>query len=95
MNEEVIIVGDFNFNLLENNSYNTKLLNIIHSVGMKQIIDRPTRVTKTSRSLVDLLIINQSTIYGEVYSKPKITDHDIISIHLLTNKIKKFKLIVK
>lgn len=89
MNCNVIIVGDFNFNLLEINGYNSKLLDIIHSSGMQQLINFPTRVTRTSESLVDLLITNQKNLFGEVYAKPKITDHDIVAVHCFTEQKQK------
>ena len=59
-NKEIIICGDFNCPL--NNptvdSNTKKLKSLLCSNGLSQIIESPTRVTKDSLSLIDLMITN-------------------------------------
>jgi len=42
-------------------------------LGMKQYIDKPTGVTKDSKTLIDLVFANNK-VNCKVYDKPKITD---------------------
>ena len=51
--KEVIILGDLNFNLLQDNSNSKSWTRTFNSLHLKQIIDQPTRVTDTSETLID------------------------------------------
>jgi len=52
-------------------------------LSMKQYIDKPTRVTKDNKTLIDLVFVN-SKVNCKVYKKPKITDHSWINIKMFT-----------
>ena len=52
-NMEVIILGDFNFNLLLGNSNSKSWIRTFNSLHLNQIIDKPTRVTGISETLID------------------------------------------
>ena len=56
-NKEIIIFGDFNidYNKTDNRDFKS-LLNIF---GLNQLITEPTRTTKTSSTLIDLIITNR------------------------------------
>ena len=56
-NKEIIILGDFNidYNKTDNRDFKS-LLNIF---GLNQVITEPTRTTKTSSTLIDLIITNR------------------------------------
>ena len=55
-NKEIIIFGNFNidYNKTDNRDFKS-LLNIF---GLNQVITEPTRTTKTSSTLIDLIITN-------------------------------------
>ncbi|MEW8545351.1 MAG: reverse transcriptase domain-containing protein, partial [Candidatus Thiodiazotropha sp.] len=57
---EIIITGDFNFNLL-NPQTARKINSICTQFSLYQSITQPTHFTETSSSLIDLLLINNKT----------------------------------
>lgn len=80
-----IICGDFNINLLKKTNYSDKVLKIINNQGMKQFLKTPTRVTKTSKSLIDYVISNDYNIRVNVMLDQKINDHSSISFSVSKN----------
>ena len=55
---DVIILGDFNFNLLHGN--NNKMKDLFQVYNMKQLISDPTHFTENSSSLIDLILVCNS-----------------------------------
>lgn len=51
-----IICGDFNIDLRKSSTYSDRVIRIIQSLGMKQLVMAPTRITKDSRTLIDYVI---------------------------------------
>ena len=64
----VYILGDFNIDLLKYNTHNptSEFVNTIFSESFIPLINRPTRVTETSATLIDNILTNQ---------------HDVISLN--------------
>lgn len=87
---DIIILGDFNFDLLTLGTGATRLLDIIHLAGCKQIVKKPTRVTSHSETLIDLIITN-TNIEEVERNFPKFTDHDITGtvINIPSEKVSK------
>ena len=57
-NKEVYMLGDLNCNLLDSNLSNVKMLQeIMQLYQLTQIIDDPTRVTKSTKSLLDVALL--------------------------------------
>ncbi|KAJ8981734.1 hypothetical protein NQ317_008995 [Molorchus minor] len=53
----VVFGGDFNVDFLNTNSYNYTLLNnLLNKYGLNQIINKPTRVTDNSETLIDIIV---------------------------------------
>lgn len=77
-----IIAGDFNINIMKDTYYKKALLNDISYLGLKQIVKNPTRITDTSRTLIDLVLTNQFQIKTKVNTTEQISDHSIIHISL-------------
>ena len=99
--QEVILLGDFNVNLIDRNKklihekgyrflrdekkYSTSLhltknySQLLKTNGLKQIINIPTRITDTTESLLDHILVNTSNKISQsgVISKG-ISDHDMI-----------------
>ncbi len=64
-NIETVITGDFNIDLLpkENeSSINRRLLELLTTYELQQIIDKPTRVTESTKALLDLIICKTSDL---------------------------------
>ena len=53
-NKETIIMGDINCDLL-NNGDQKEIKYILKGSGMKQIIKSPTRITQTTKTLIDII----------------------------------------
>lgn len=77
-----IMVGDFNIDMhcTTDSYYSRSLKTYISDWGMKQLIKDYTRVTKSSRTLIDLVITNDYKVLGIVTDKYKIGDHNTIEI---------------
>lgn len=54
----IICVGDFNINMLQNDNHCILLKHSLEAFGLRQLIDEPTRVTATSSSLIDLVLVS-------------------------------------
>lgn len=52
---------------------------------MKQFVDKPTRTTKDSQSIIDLIFVNNEIIV-RVCNKPKITDYAWLKIEMELSK---------
>ena len=82
--KNIILVGNFNCDLLpkshnSESDYGKRLQRILNNCGLKNIINSPTSVTATSKSLIDLVITSQPSktkISGSV--DLGISDHHLI-----------------
>lgn len=83
-----VFLGDINIYWLKDNSDTRKIKNIISSSGFKQVVTKPTRITKTSSSLIDYIITNDFNMQEVERDFPRITDHEIIGVNIQTNKPK-------
>lgn len=83
----VFILGDVNDNLFESNS---KLGKILHQLNLSQTIDKPTRITNTSSTLLDVIITNklQMVCHSDVIPSP-IADHELITLKIDISKPKR------
>lgn len=78
----LIISGDFNTNYLNPESFATKFfeLNVTEPFGLTQVVKKATRITDTSSTLIDLLLVNNSNNVKvcDVVDIPGISDHCLI-----------------
>lgn len=79
--EECIVVGDFNIDLMKDSYYANKLRSTMSGLGLKQFVEEPTRNTKHSQTIIDLVFANKELIV-KVLDKPKITDHAWLQVEL-------------
>ena len=64
--QEVILIGDFNCDYLNTSYRQTQRLNEFLSINhLKQLILTPTRITQTSRVLVDLIITTAPNLFNK------------------------------
>ena len=82
MYAHVIIMGDFNINQLNRSSPACKFLqtNILEPFELTQIIKEPTRITKHTSTLLDLIIVNDpsNAKFSGVVDLPGISDHCLV-----------------
>lgn len=82
-NKDIVLTGDANCDLLLKTPKDDALRSFCTSVNARQLIDRPTRVTLTSRSLLDIVMVSNKDIV-----KPRgdldltISDHYLVYIVL-------------
>jgi len=75
------------------NRFNT---NVMLSLGMKQFINGPIRITKDNQTIIDLVFANNKIVV-QIIHEPKITDHTWLKVELSANrsenKYREFKII--
>ena len=79
----IILLGDFNFNLLPNaqdtNSSIWKFRQLLNKFNLKNVINKATRITDTSTTLIDLVICSDtSKISHQGVCDLGISDHHLI-----------------
>ena len=79
--KDIYITGDINCNVMSNSpeSHTSRLVNLIETHQLSQLINQPTRVTEETRTLIDLFITNseESILHSGVYPL-SISDHNLI-----------------
>ena len=58
----IVLTGDLNCHLLSNNPRGEALLSFCATVNATQLIDKPTRVTENSRSLLDVILVSDPVL---------------------------------
>ena len=64
LNKEIVVAGNVNCDLLVKNPKEDALLSFCASVNATQLIDKPTRVTKSLHSLLDVPIVSNLNQVG-------------------------------
>lgn len=79
-------MGDFNIDMKVNNYIQGKLIRVMNSVGLKQLVREPTRIVNTSATIIDLFFSNMD-MEVEICHEPKIMDHSAIILYWNNNII--------
>ena len=83
-NKDIFLLGDLNDDLLKPQP---KLRKIISEAKFDQIIDKPTRITQNSKTLLDVIITNNKDLVLSSEVIPcHISDHSIISVEMNIDK---------
>ena len=80
-NLEYFLLGDLNVDLISTTAspIKNKLKEILDIYGIKQLINEPTRITSSSRTLIDLCLINTpSHVVDAGVLSLSISDHSLI-----------------
>lgn len=90
-NKALYVLGDFNDNLLDKDN---KMSRLIKASKLTQLVNKPTRITHTSSTLLDLIITNKpsSVLICDVVPQ-EIADHDLVGITVDVNKPKRLPMI--
>ena len=72
-----IVMGDFNINWM-NASESRHLKRITEGLGIRQIVNLPTRITRSSRTLIDHMYTNNYSVSTCIKNNLKISDHETI-----------------
>ena len=80
----IVLLGDFNTNLLQSERGDTsyegnKMKGILEQFNLKNVIEKPTRITTHSKTLIDLIVMNRKDLVKQKGTCPLgISDHDMI-----------------
>lgn len=75
--KEILFMGDFNINCIDKNG-RKKLKEITQKFYFTQMIEKATRITKTSQTLIDLVFTNKADRIGKVYNLiTGLSDHNL------------------
>ena len=82
-NKDIVLTGDANCDLLSENPKGVALRSFCASINAHQLIDKPTRVTVTSRSLLDVIMVSNKAIARESgVLELTISDHYLVYVVL-------------
>ena len=88
-NKSIFLLGDLNDNILDRQS---KLQKVVNILNFSQMIDNPTRITTTSRTLIDVAITNnKEKVLSADVEACHISDHEMISLIINVSKPKREK----
>ena len=84
---DVIILGDLNCNLLQDNAESRALNDFCSTFNLTQLINKPTRATKNGESLIDVVMTtNEKLIASNDVLMSTISDHNLVYISLKLKK---------
>ena len=84
---DVIILGDLNCNLLRDDSESRAFLDFCSTFNLVQLIKKPTRVTESSESLIDVVMTtNENFITSSDVLTSTISDHNLVHVTLKLKK---------
>ena len=76
-------MGDLNCNVLTDNPENKALASFMSDVNLKQVITTPTRITESSSSLIDVIMVSHpDIIYENGVINTTISDHLPVFVRL-------------
>ena len=77
----VIIMGDFNVNMMAQNTFTAKIDEMCNILQVNQVIKEPTRITPHSKTLIDLIFVSKSL--GDLHSgihSVGLSDHSLVYV---------------
>ena len=75
----ILVVGDLNSDLIVSSSKSKTLYNLCTSLNMKQLITQPTRLTETSKTLIDVIFTwNPAITVDSGIVETHISDHYLV-----------------
>jgi len=81
--QKLLILGDFNADLTQFNSQQTKFLNsFVRQFDLHELVKSPTRVTATTSSQLDLILTNCPSYFHTTAAIPcNASDHHVVMTH--------------
>ena len=75
---ETVLLGDFNFDYITPNAATKYFQRTMNLLNLKQLINEPTRITQTSRTLIDLIFTTMPELYVSGVLPIGFSDHSAI-----------------
>ena len=83
--DNIVCVGDFNINILNNSSKLTsQLMHLMDTFNLTQIVDEPTRITDKSITLIDLVFLNMQNVTNKGVIDCNFSDHMLTFFEIKT-----------
>ena len=80
-NKDILLTGDLNCDLPSNNPRGEALLSFCAIVNATQLIHKPTRVTESSRSLLDVILVSDPVLVkSSGVLEVTISDHFLVHV---------------
>lgn len=89
--DDIFCLGDLNINFLDLNCSKTRLfMDCIESFNLKQIISTPTRITRSSSTLLDIIIVSNDAEVAScgAHVLPNVSDHSLVYCQMAVEKHK-------
>jgi hypothetical protein len=81
--KETILIGDLNVNYCKN-SDSTEIKRIIKQYGLKQVIEKPTRITKNASTLIDIIATtHEKNVLKHIICGNSVSDNDLVGVSSL------------
>lgn len=89
-NLDLIILGDFNYDIIKNsNARNSHLQRIMTRFNLQHLITEPTRITNTTETCIDLIMTNHNSIINNTSVLPPfISDHCTVTAEVVFKTFK-------
>lgn len=71
----IVICGDFNINLMIDSREKCDFIDVLDSFGFQQTIKEPTRITKTTKTLIDGIFVNCPDYFNNENIDTSLSDH--------------------
>lgn len=79
-----LLFGDFNIDLTtnaHNQHLRSQYLNLLRSYNLRQLIDKPTRITSTTETIIDHIVVNNQVVnYKATTVDNACSDHQIVQL---------------
>ena len=94
--DDLFVGGDININLLDFDNVNScRFVESLEAFGLRQLVDRPTRLTPDSETLIDIAAVSADCFsFAGLESLHGLTDHELIRCRL-TSSVPKVRPIIK
>ena len=80
---KILLIGDFNVDFLCSSSLYYKLLSVVSSFNLTQIVTEPTRISKTTSTLIDLIFVSSLVEVKLCSTIPPLANADHLGLHLV------------
>ena len=90
-NKRIILCGDFNLNIMKDNTTTDNFKNMLLTFNMNCTIIEPTRITASTLSCIDNVITNITDHYNTRVSDCELSDHKAIIFQVYEEKINNIK----
>ena len=80
---KILLTGDFNVDFLCSSSLYYKLLSVVLSFNLTQIVTEPTGISKTTSTLIDLIFVSSFVEVKLCSTIPPLANADHLGLHLV------------